>query len=61
MSLGEFNLAELGVFVVSCCGAMGMCIRQIQHSRCKKLNICCGAINCDRDVETEEVEVEVRN
>ena len=61
MGLGEFNLAELGVFVVSCCGAFGIMIRQIQHSRCKKLNICCGAINCDRDVEPAEIDIEVKD
>ena len=52
MTLTTFNLAELGVFVVSVCGAVALIIKQIQNSRCKKCGVCFGLVTCDRDVPT---------
>lgn len=38
----------MGGFVTVCAAALALIIKQLEASRCKKINCCC--VKCDRDV-----------
>lgn len=42
--------AELGVFVSVCAGAMSTLLMTCFQSRCTRINLCCGALECVRNV-----------
>ena len=48
--LSNFTLIELGSVIVSVMGALAMLCGVITKSRCDKVNLCCGLINCHRKV-----------
>lgn len=42
--------AELGVFVSVCAGALSTLLMTCFQSRCTRINLCCGALECVRNV-----------
>jgi len=44
------NWSELGVFISVCGSVLVSLCFAIQKSHCKQINLCCGAIKCDRVV-----------
>lgn len=50
MLLNSFSLEQLGIFICSVIGALGVCIKTIQHSKCKTVK-CCGCFEIRRDTE----------
>lgn len=61
MPMDPFTLGELSVAVAAVMGAVTMGIRQCQKSRCAKINICFGCLQCDREVPPEEDENAEKN
>ena len=60
MTLTAFNITELGVFTATVLGGVAMVLKTLQQSKCKKIRLCGGCVNCDREVlpipdEEEEV------
>ena len=49
--LNSFSLEQLGIFICSVIAALGVCIKTIQHSRCKTVK-CCGCLEINRDTES---------
>lgn len=49
-AMDDFSIDQLMLFVVGVAGAAGALCLSIQKSKCKKLKLCCGLIDCDRDV-----------
>ena len=43
------TLVELSLFITSIIGALVLCLKQSQSSKCDKVKICWGCIDCDRD------------
>ena len=43
-------------FITISAAAIGTTLLVIFKSRCKKINLCCGLIGCDRDVADEDEE-----
>ena len=60
MKIETITLVELSLFVTSIIGALVLCLKQSQSSKCGTINICWGLISCDRDptIETQGVDVE---
>ena len=60
MKIETITLVELSLFVTSIIGALVLCLKQSQSSKCGNINICWGLISCDRDptIKTEDVDVE---
>lgn len=58
MALTGFNIIELSTAVVTIAGGIALILRQIQQSRCKTCNLCCGMMKCDREVP-QEIAVDV--
>ena len=54
------DLASLGVFISVCAASLSGVLHTIQQSRCKNIKLCCGLLNCDREVpdivESEPIE-----
>ena len=44
----SFTLGELSVAVAGVLGALVMCVRQVQQSKCTEVRCCC--VKCIRDV-----------
>lgn len=51
MALQNYEMNDLLLVVVGIAGALGGLCLSIQHSKCKKINICFGLFHCDRDVQ----------
>ena len=51
MSMDDFSIDQLMLFCVGVAGATGALCLSIQKSKCKKLKLCCGLIDCDRDIQ----------
>jgi len=49
--LDNFSIDQLMLFIVGVTGAVGALCLSIQRSKCKKLKLCCGLVDCDRDVD----------
>jgi len=49
--LDNFSIDQLMLFIVGVLGAAGALCLSIQRSKCKKLKLCCGLVDCDRDVD----------
>tara|TARA_R100000541_G_scaffold38843_1_gene46693 strand:+ start:1091 stop:1354 length:264 start_codon:yes stop_codon:yes gene_type:complete len=47
----DFSIDQLMLFIVGVAGATGGLCLSIQKSKCKKLKLCCGLIDCDRDTQ----------
>ena len=60
MKIETITLVELSLFVTSIIGALVLCLKQSQSSKCGNINICWGLISCDRapTIKTEDVDVE---
>lgn len=43
------TLVELSLFITSIIGALVLCLKQSQSSKCDKVKICWGCIDCNRD------------
>ena len=53
--------AEIVAIISVSAGALTTCLATCFHSRCTKLKLCWGGIECDRDVlDAEEIEAENR-
>lgn len=52
--MDPFTLGELSVAVVGVMGAAVVCVRQIQKSRCRTINLCFGCMKCEREVPPED-------
>ena len=50
-TLDDFSIDQLMLFIVGVMGATGALCLSIQRSKCKKLKLCCGLVDCDRDVD----------
>ena len=59
--LSNFTLIELGSVIVSVMGACAMLCGVITKSRCDKVNLCCGLINCHRKVPDNPQPDDVEN
>jgi hypothetical protein len=42
------DYAGIGGLITVCAAALALIIKQVEQSRCKKINCCC--FNCDREV-----------
>mgnify|MGYP003122878904 CR=1 FL=1 len=51
MSMDDYSIDQMMLFVVGVAGAAGALCLSIQKSKCKKLKLCCGLIDCDRDTQ----------
>lgn len=51
MALQNYNMNDILLAVVGITGAFSALCLTIQKSKCKKLKICFGCINCDRDTQ----------
>lgn len=49
-----WGAAEIGALVITCGSVLTALIAQIQLSRCKKINLCCGLCACTRDMSEVE-------
>ena len=49
-NMKDYSIEQLGIFVVSVLGALGVCIKAIQQSRCDRVE--CGCIKVHRNVAT---------
>jgi hypothetical protein len=58
MPLQNFTLIELGTVMVSVIGGVAMLCGVIARSRCDKVRLCCGLIDCHRKVLEETLDVE---
>lgn len=47
----DYSIDQLAFFVVGVMGALGALCLSIQKSKCKKIKLCCGIVDCDRDVK----------
>ena len=61
MGLTSFNIIELSTASATILGAIAMLLAQTQKSRCKKCRMCCGCIDCDRDVPDIENQITDEN
>ena len=50
MALTNFTIIEAGSVVVSVLGGLAMLCGVISKSRCDKVSLCCGLVNCHRKV-----------
>jgi len=50
-SMDDYSIDQLMLFVVGVAGAVGALCLSIQKSKCKKLKLCCGLVDCDRDTQ----------
>ena len=48
-TMDDYSIDQLMLFVVGVAGALGALCLSIQKSKCKKLKLCCGLVDCDRD------------
>ena len=56
------DLGLVSILITTCAAAIVAVISQIQHSRCEKIKLCCGAFECTRQVpDIQENTVEVSN
>tara|TARA_Y100000114_G_C11514084_1_gene210402 strand:- start:6 stop:239 length:234 start_codon:yes stop_codon:yes gene_type:complete len=44
-----YTIVELSLFISSIIGALVLCLKQSQSSKCGKISICWGCLSCDRD------------
>ena len=66
MEMETITLVELSLFITSIIGALVLCLKQSQSSKCDKVKICWGCIDCNRnpnfkdndDAESEEEKLE---
>lgn len=49
-AMDDYSIDQLMLFIVGVAGAAGALCLSIQKSKCKKLKLCCGLVDCDRDV-----------
>ena len=47
------NGTDIIVIISAICGFLLMCTRVLYKSKCKNINLCCGMIVVDRNVEIE--------
>jgi len=52
----EFTITELSYAVIAMMGGLSGVLLVIWKSRCKTINFCYGAVNCEREVEVIRVE-----
>ena len=53
--------AEIVAIISVSAGALTTCLATCFHSRCTKLKLCWGGIDCERDVmDKEEIEAEAK-
>ena len=50
-AMDDYSIDQLMLFVVGVAGAAGALCLSIQKSKCKKLRLCCGLVDCDRDTQ----------
>ena len=50
MALTDFTIIEMGSVVVSVLGGLAMLCGVISKSRCDRVSLCCGLVNCHRKV-----------
>lgn len=43
------TLVELSLFITSIIGALVLCLKQSQSSKCDKVKICWGCVDCNRN------------
>ena len=48
------TLVELSLFITSIIGALVICLRQSQSSKCDKVKICWGCIDCNRNPQFKD-------
>ena len=53
MALTNFTIIEAGSVVVSVLGGLAMLCGVISKSRCDKVVLCCGLVNCHRKVQEQ--------
>ncbi len=51
--------AEIGALIITCGSVFTALLAQIQLSRCKNINCCCGLWACDRELPDIEPAVEL--
>ena len=50
-AMDDYSIDQLMLFIVGVAGAAGALCLSIQKSKCKKLKLCCGLVDCDRDTQ----------
>tara|TARA_R110000751_G_C13451705_1_gene444211 strand:- start:23 stop:262 length:240 start_codon:yes stop_codon:yes gene_type:complete len=50
-AMDDYSIDQLMLFIVGVAGAAGALCLSIQKSKCKKLKLCCGLVDCDRDTK----------
>ena len=50
-TMEDYSIDQLMLFIVGVAGATGALCLSIQKSKCKKLKLCCGLVDCDRDTQ----------
>lgn len=59
VQMKDFSIEQLGIFVVSVLGALGVCIKAIQKSRCDRVD--CFCLKIHRNVPNDVAEPEMSN
>lgn len=56
MSMDDYSIDQMMLFIVGVAGSAGALITAVclgmRKSRCEKINLCCGVIDCVRDTKT---------
>lgn len=62
--LEDYNLGDAMIFVVAVMSSCGLLLGVIFKSKCKKIRLCCGLVDCIRDTEAiaqlEKEEIELK-
>ena len=53
MTIQPFTILELATAGTALAGAIALILRQVQHSRCRTCSMCCGAVQCERQVPAD--------
>ena len=55
MSIKEYTITELAVGMGTVIGAISACLLICFKSRCHKISMCCGLLECDRKVQDKKI------
>lgn len=51
MTMENYSIDQLMLFIGGCAAALTTLLLATQKSKCSKVKLCCGLMDCDRDVK----------